>query len=122
GRFGPEVARQLGSPQAKGQLRQLIQALAQSVAQDPVAAAYQQAVDGIALYDPILAYRLRGLGRFADLDAQTTQYFERLMARPEVAADPEAQVLLSSLETQTLEAAYSDALKNLSTQIRLIAL
>jgi hypothetical protein len=120
GRFGSDVARQLDSPQAKRQLRQFIQALAESVSRDPVAPAYQQAVDAIAPYDPILAYRLRDLGRLADLDAQIAQYYDRMMSIPEVAADPQAQGFLSNLEAETLEAGYSNALKNLSTQIRLI--
>lgn len=121
GRFGPDAARQVGLPHAQRLFRQISQVVAEALSRNPVAAHYQQAVDTVAPYDPILAYRLRDLGGLVHLDTQITQYYDRMMAIPDVAADPQAQVFRSDLEASTLEKAYSDALEHLSNKIRLVA-
>ena len=120
-RLGPLAADQLDSPGARDLTRRLVKSLAEGASAFSSATSYGEAVDTVASVDPFLAYQIGGLGNLADLDSRVAQYYDSLMALPEIATDPQSSDIRRAVELGTLDTLYPTSLAELGEAVRTVA-
>jgi len=120
--FGSEALQALQSAGTEHLLRQMVAAAPTLFGSDPpMAAHYQEAIKALAPYDPVEAYRLSNQAEFQNLEREFRQYYDRAIAFPQIAADPQAAVVLPHVEAASVDVARSEALTQLAKNIHAVA-
>ncbi len=116
-RAGPEATQKFNTPDVQHQLREVMRIATSIVSARPFAPAYQQAVEMLAPYDPILAYRLTGQEGLLGLDRELKFYYEKVVALPNINLDETQRSFVEQAQSTTLSTAYRIALDELAKKI-----
>ena len=120
-RFGPEAAAALRSTPVEAVINQALHTAVSAMSDVPIGPLYASAVQALAPYAPILAYRLRGKDRLVKLDELFTNYFDKALSLPVIAKDPAAVAMRADSEAALVQLAYRDAMKELASNVRRVA-
>lgn len=119
-RFGAEGTKAIETPEVKTFFNSLIHGVLQTM-QAEFSSKYNNAVEALAPHDPITAYRLVGQEQLLALERTLGQYYEVIRAHPEIATDPEGIRFLDASKKAMFNAAYAEAVKQLSEDITHVA-
>lgn len=118
-KLGPGASKALG-PAEQQKLFGDVQELFEDTFENPLAPRYEEAVDSLAPYDPILAYRLRNQSRVIKLDSVLQTYYKQISERFSQAG-PDQLVALPVMESVTIDLLRSDTLQDLADYAKLVA-
>ena len=76
-------------------------------------ARYDDAVLGLTPFHPLLAYHLRG-DQVVQYEAFVRRYYKAARQQPSILGDPAAPAILSVMERQTLDIAFTKAMEQLA--------
>lgn len=120
-RFGPEAVQEFDAPLVQSFFRQALDAVGASMEPPRSESRYAAAVDALAPYDPILAYRLGEQNQLAHFDREVRSYFDRVRYLPEVVSDPNSPHAIELIQSASLEVVRSEVLKTLREHIQMVS-
>lgn len=121
-RSGEETAQKLNTAEVQRQLREVMKIITSIASSKPFTLEYQKAVEALAPYDPIIAYRLTGQEGLLSLDRELKLYYEKVATLTGTNLDEPQRGFMEQAQSTTLKTTYYFALDALAKKIRSVGI
>jgi len=120
-RFGQQVADGVGQFFQYKPVLELIEAATRGRSREEFESGYQQAVDEVAPFRPLLAYQLSGQSALLEADRLLREYYGKVVSLPELQGNADMEVAMSRAEKYFERLAYGQAVQRMERDIVWVA-